>query len=80
MTQVDTSLIQEEKKFIQCEYHIKDALSKAGAHWRCQGSVDHESGKHILPKPSPPHGAVKTIGSWYPTFEEANAADRNLQK
>jgi len=73
MSDIATSLIQE-KKFIQCEYHIKSSVGEG--HWRCQGSVDHEPGKHVLPKSSPPHGIVDVVGQWYPTFEEAHRAHK----
>jgi hypothetical protein len=57
-----------KKKFIQCMYHIKDALNIG--YYCCQGSVDHEPDKHVLPVSNPNHKVV-TIGQWWPTYEDA---------
>jgi hypothetical protein len=65
------------KKFVQCTYHIKDALNLGC--YCCQGPVDHEIGKHELPIGSSNH-KVETVGLWYPTFEEAHRAYKELTK
>jgi hypothetical protein len=67
----ETSMASQSK-FIQCPYHIKNA--KSIGFYQCQGSIDHEPNKHILPPDGPGSDKTKTVGQWFPTFEEAYQA------
>ena len=64
----NTSVIQNNK-FIQCPYHIKNADGLG--FYQCQEPIDHPTGKHTLPSDGGYYSKVGTLGSWYPTFEEA---------
>ena len=65
--------------FVQCPYHIKDALCPANSFYSCQGHKDHALGKHILP-PSSQNTKVVVTGNWYPTFEAAYQAYKEVKK